>query len=123
MGTRYGEQEPEQQDAPVSPAVPALLLHLSYLRRSAIVGRALAEVFPTEADWLGAVNDPAFRTAVVRFAQVIDTVREQAVLAAGAEDALELGAQHYDAAIEAVSELAERIGVAVDDLLTVALYA
>lgn len=98
----------------------ALLLHLSSLRSSVLVGRALATSFPTEESWLAAMNDPALRETLDSFAQLLEEIQQ--VSLATPEDLLKFGEQHYTRALECVETFAERIGVSPMDLLAVSIH-
>jgi hypothetical protein len=104
---------------PLSGGAAAVLLHWSYLRRSALIGRALAERFPTEEAWQSWFEDQAARDMVEEFAALMDELREIAVLE-GPEHADQLD---YDRARSCLTTLAEQLGVTPDDLLNVSVYA
>lgn len=104
---------------PLSGGATAVLLHWSYLRRSALVGQALASRFPTEDAWQTVVDDPLFRDTLERFAALLDELREVALLE-GPEGIDKLP---FDGAHECLTALATLIGTSADDLLNVSVYA
>lgn len=105
-------------DDPVSTA--GLILQLSHIRSAVIVGRALADKFPTEEAWITYCNSPQFIVLVEEFTGVITDLKtilpemgdlldpEQVQLAVE---------QHYDRALDAMWELSETLEIPAVDLL------
>lgn len=89
------------------------------------VGVALNELCPTEADWTALLDDPDVQQEIAAFATVMDEIRTQAMngLDAGLVALERAGAQHHGRAVEAVTLLADRLGVPPDDLVSILLHA
>lgn len=104
--------------------VLALTLELSHLRSTYLVGRALAEAFPTDADWVNACNTQDFLELVDEFAQVIADVRQtlRGVDPTPEAVAKAMG-QHYQRALVAVEAFAELVGIEGEELLRVLVRA
>ena len=107
-------------------AVIAFVTHLSRLRSSVIIGRALADTFPTEQAWQEALCSREFLELVDEVVQFAVDVTGTVELVGGLEDidriqqAVE---EEYPRALAAVDELAARIGVPGEDLLSVLMEA
>lgn len=90
----------------------ATVLELSQLRNAFVVGRALAERFPTEASWIEFVDSPALQEAVEEVAQIVEDMRlAYTVLEGGPEDVVRAVEQHWARALDAVIDLSAMIGV------------
>lgn len=106
-------------------ATTAAVLHLSWLRSSALVGAALAARFPTARSWEEVMSDPTFQAEIAAFAGVVDDIRNHVQIG----DAMDLellestGAEHYGRALESLALTAERWGVEPEDLLVVLIHA
>jgi len=106
-------------------AVIALLHHLSYLRSSHIIGRKLAEKFPTDVDWIDALKSREFIELVEEFAQCVSDIRTASELGQvlNPETVQRAVGQHYARALEAVKEFAELVEVPAPELLATLIQA
>lgn len=90
------------------------ILHLTYLRSSYLVGEALANHYPTEDAWEEAVNSPNFADSVGDFHLIVDDIEAET---SDPASLLELTDNHYGRAIDAVTDLADHLGVPAADLV------
>jgi hypothetical protein len=102
----------------------ALLLYLSRLRSEAIVGRALAETFPTEADWEGFTQDPNTVEELSAFADVVLDMRSgQVSPSLTPQDVEAMAKPHLSRAMESVELMAEKLGIRTEDLIAALVTA
>lgn len=106
-------------------AVVALLHHLSYLRSQYIVGRKLAEKYPTDVAWIDALKSRQFIELVEEFAQCVSDIRTASELGqvVNPETVQKAVGQHYSRALEAVKEFAELVEVPAEELLATLIQA
>lgn len=107
-------------------AVIAFVMYLSRLRSSVIIGRALADKFPTEQAWQEALCSQEFLELVDEVVQFAVDVTGTLELVGGIEDVDRIQAaveEEYPRALAAVQELAARLGVPGEDLLSVLMEA
>lgn len=106
-------------------ALVAVVLELSQLRACFAVGRELWRNYPVESQWLAACNSQGFLELVDEFAQAVqdirDTVQFGPVLSP--ESVQEAVAQHYQRALDGVSDFAEAHGMDGENLLAVLVNA
>lgn len=106
-----------------SPEVTRLALHLMAVRSAVLVGVYLNERFPTEELFTDFLNSAETIEGLTAFAETRDDILESA-LASGGDSALVRSVmQNHTRALEAVDVLAERIGVAPEDLFAFLLRA
>lgn len=123
------EMENQGQDELPSEEMPphmtyggaALLLHLSYLRASWLVGQALARAFPDQDSWLKALDEPEFQETLTNFAQLLEDIQLELSATPDPELLRRFGEQHYQRSLECVEAFAERIGVSPHELLLVSV--
>lgn len=97
-----------------------MLRTMTTARCTFIVGAALASKYPTDHDWEQALNSSVVLEALLALIQVwsdIESTSNEEYLSPDA--VLEISEQHYDRAIEALSELADHAQVSPDDLLMI----
>jgi len=106
-------------------AVIALLHHLSYLRSSHIIGRKLAEKFPTDVAWIDVLKSRQFIELVEEFAQCVQDIRTASELGqvVNAETLQKAVGQHYSRALAAVQEFSELVEVPAEELLATLIQA
>jgi hypothetical protein len=103
----------------LSYAAVAVTLELSRLRSSLRVGMALVQRFPQEDDWWALLDDPEIIDSLNALAEVVNDMRVDTAEATTAEEVAAGVAAHHDRAVEAVSLVAEVLGVPSEDLLAV----
>jgi hypothetical protein len=101
----------------------ALLLHLSRLRSEYIIGRALAEKFPTEDDWVGFTSNRWTVEELSEFAGIVRDLRSGRTPILSPKDVENAAAQHTDRLLESVSIAAETLGVRPEDLVNALITA
>ena len=101
----------------------ALLLHLSRLRSDFIVGRSLAEKFPTEESWTRFTTDPITLEEFSLFAHYIRELRAHAKQITSPQDVEHMMAPHMDYVLECLSMTAEKLGIRPEDLITTLVTA
>jgi hypothetical protein len=93
--------------------------HFTYARSLFSVGASLLSQYPTEEAWEGACEDPQFLAALEGFFLTIMDM-EQAAEAderyIDPDNLLELTAQHFDRAVDAVGDLSMQMEVGPQDL-------
>lgn len=106
-------------------AVISIVLHLSRLRTNYLVGRALAEKYPTEAEWQAVLNNPATLELIDEFAQTVVDVRVASELAGTftPDKVQEAVGKHYDRALDGVQAFAQLTDIAPEDLLSALTHA
>lgn len=98
----------------------AALLRLSKLRSEFLVGRALAERYPTEEEWEEALDDRELIEQLDSLGLVADDMRSHLGLEEPTPESVQNAVgQHYQQAIESIQLFAEEIGTDVQDLLNV----
>jgi hypothetical protein len=101
-------------------AITATGLQLSWVRALFIVGKALAEKYPNEDDWLEFLDSDEFKFAVEDFSQYIADINDAVdVPNASPTDVAEAVSQHFLRAREAVEELAEKLDVKPEELMSI----
>lgn len=95
-----------------------LAIRLSQLRSAVRVGLALAERFPTEAEWEAEMEKPEIQENLEAVAQVLGDVQLD-LDDATPEKVLSSVENHYDRVQEALGPLCDRYGIAQEDLLVV----
>lgn len=106
-------------------AVLAVLHHLSYLRSSYLIGRKLAEKYPTNAAWLEALKSQRFVEMIEDFAQCISDIRTASELGqvTNPETLQKAVEQHYSRALDAVKEFSGLVEVPGEELLAALVQA
>lgn len=108
-----------EESAPVlSPAALSMTLFLSQLRAQVIVGISLAQKFPVDDDWWALTQDEEYVESLNALAGIMNDVVSDADQLTPLEVARAAG-NHYERAKESVELIAEFLGVAPADLLTV----
>lgn len=97
----------------------AVLLHLSRMRSEFAVARALAERFPTEAEWQSFLQDPVVHEEINALSGVIADIRGGHINPVDLTPTVvaKMATPHMDRALECVALTAERLGIATEDLL------
>ena len=115
----------EQPGPSVSYEVLAALLCLSELRSRFRVALALVERFPDEQDWEAATRDPDFLESLTALADIVSDIRMDGIEyeSATPNSVADAVTNHYGRAIESVEPIAETLGVAPSDLLSVLINA
>lgn len=110
------EQEPQ-----LTYAALAATLELSRVRSLFMVGAALVATFPIDEEWWKFVEDPETIESLNALALVVNDMRLDVQMqnAQTPEDVTDAAGSHHERAMETIELLAERIGVAPDDLLNV----
>lgn len=101
-------------------------LYLSWARAVYIVGQALAQQFPEEEAWGGFLNSDEFVMSVDEFAHCVAEMRDSQRLAEAAHSpqALQEAVEsHFWRARTAVEDLAKRLGIAPEELVTLMAQA
>jgi hypothetical protein len=106
--------------APEPVGALALLLHLSYVRSLYAVGQALWTQFPTEREWAAALASPEFITLVSQLAELI--ARIKAVKSLNTFELEALAEQHYAAALDAATLIADDLAVDPRDLVNLLIH-
>lgn len=108
-----------------SDAVSRIILHLVAIRSAVRIGVVLNEQFPSEETLTAFCNDEATIETLQAFVDI-----QQDMIRAATTDGIPTVAdlattikQHHGRALEAVSDLAERIGVEPEDLFSFLLRA
>jgi hypothetical protein len=104
-------------------AYVASVLELQRLRSRFIVGEALANTCPTDSAWLELMEDPDVVDSIASFAEILDamtsSIDEEALTP---EEVARRAAPHQARAMEALSLVAEKLGVDPVDLAAVLVY-
>lgn len=97
------------------------LLRLLFSRQMYLVGKAMAEAYPTDDDIEDLITDPDAIEQLKGVALVVDDIRHQRARegAHSLEAMISVLSQHYDRAVEEVELFAEQHGVSPEDLLVV----
>jgi len=109
------------EESGVPHATLAVMMELSQLRSSYVVGRALWERFPTEDAWIAALNHRDTRELVDEFAEFLSNLRTTIEFgpALDPEGVQEAVMEHYERALDAVKDFADYIGVDGPSVLSV----
>ena len=99
----------------------AMMLALSQLRSSYVIGKALYEKWPNNDDWVRACSSHEVVELVDEFGEMITDIRDTVAMApiTGPEEAQSAVAEHYGQALASVADFAQLIGVEGEDLLAV----
>jgi len=102
-------------------AALAATMELTRLRSLMRVGIALVTRFPEEQDWWVVISEPEYVQSLNALAEVINDVRnDPAVMESPTPESVASAAdRHYERAVESIEVVADRLGVPVDDLLSV----
>lgn len=103
----------------------AVTLQLSHLRSSHLVGKALAEKYPTEDAWQLFLKSQVYVETVADFAACVTDIRDASELgpAYTPEEIQNSVLSHYPRALDAVEQFAELVEVAGEDVLAVLINA
>lgn len=107
-------------------AAIACTLELSRLRSMMLVGMALVDKCPTEEAWWGLLSDPEYIESLNSLAEIINDMQLDANFYASADtpDGTARAAEHHhERAIEAISVVADRLGIPPEDLISVLVHA
>lgn len=111
-------------EGPLASSTAAVLLYLTWLRASIIIGTQLAAQYPTYAEWEQLLDDPDTRRDVERFSVVLEEIRSVTALGALYDvDAIQQEGGRRAEALDALGHFANRLGVDGEDLLSVLLHA
>ena len=95
-----------------------MAVRLSQLRSAVRVGLVLAEKYPTEADWEAEMASKDMQETLEAVSQIFGDIHGD-LDAADATNVLQTVENHYGRVQEALEPLAERYGIASEDLLVV----
>lgn len=99
----------------------AMMLALSQLRSSYVIGKALYEKWPDNDEWVRACSSNEMVEMVDEFGEMITDIRDTMAMApiTGPEAAQSAVAEHYGQALSSVADFAQLIGVEGEDILAV----
>lgn len=117
----------EEHDGPeLTYAAIACTLELSRIRSMMLVGMALVDKCPTEETWWGLLSDPEYIESLNALAEIINDMQVDANFFAASDtpDGTARAAEnHHARAVEAVSVVADRLGIPPEDLISVLVHA
>lgn len=96
-----------------------ILLFFGHARNFYLIGKALAEKYPTAVAFEEARNDQELQGAADKYAQLLTLLRGRTIKE-GVWDVVALqreGTEHYAEALRSIVKLAEKLGVEADTLL------